>query len=240
MWYHKPEGQFLVGGQQLPIKDTPTTPLWSQEPQRNYWNSWKRGRKDYNHDMEKLLIQVDAFNFLESMIIKHGGNSVCIRKRLAMAKVTASTLLNIWKDRNITQGTKICVQKALVFLIALYKCETLSVGKADRKRLAIRKRLAMAKITASTLSNIWKDRNITQGTKICVMKALVFLIALYKCETLAVGKADRKAISTIEMWWWRGLSLGYHGEITSPIITYSPLRHRQINITNYQDWSAQA
>ena len=63
----------------------------------------------------------------------------------------------------------------------------------------------MAKTSASTLSSIWKDKDITRATKVRVMKALVFPVALYGCETWAVGKADRKLISSFEMWCWRKL-----------------------------------
>ena len=71
----------------------------------------------------------------------------------------------------------------------------------------IRRRLAKTKTktSTSTLSNVWKDRNITCATNVRVIKALVISTALYGCETQAVGKADRRAISAFEMWCWRKL-----------------------------------
>ena len=53
----------------------------------------------------------------------------------------------------------------------------------------------MAISSASTISNTWKERIITRASKIRVMKALVFPVTLYGCETWAVGKADSRVIS---------------------------------------------
>ena len=71
--------------------------------------------------------QVDTFNFLGSLIVKEGGSTVEIRRRLAMAKTSASTLSSIWKDQDITRATKVRVMKALVYPVALYGCETWAV-----------------------------------------------------------------------------------------------------------------
>ena len=77
--------------------------------------------------------------------------------------------------------------------------------KGGGNSVDIRTQLAMAKTTASTLSNTWKSRNITRPTKIRVIKVLVFPIVIYGCETWAVGKAGRRAISAFEMWCRRKL-----------------------------------
>ena len=77
---------------------------------------WKRLQSWYG----EVVDQVDVFSLLGSMIIKDGGSSVHIRRRLAKTKTktSMSTLSNIWKDRNITWATKIRVIMALVFPIA--------------------------------------------------------------------------------------------------------------------------
>ena len=61
----------------------------------------------------------------------------------------------------------------------------------------------MARSSAIVLTDIWKDRGISKATKIHIMDALVFPIALYGCETWAVGMADMKKILAFEMWCWR-------------------------------------
>ena len=61
----------------------------------------------------------------------------------------------------------------------------------------IRRRLTMAKSSASTLSNIWKDISIHAGNKDPCYEGVGFPVALYGCETWVGGKADRRASSWI-------------------------------------------
>jgi hypothetical protein len=79
---------------------------------------------------------VDSFNFLGSLILKNGGSSGEIKRRLAMAKTSANALSTIWKDRGISKNTKIRIMNALIFPVALYGAETWAVGIADAKKIA--------------------------------------------------------------------------------------------------------
>ena len=79
------------------------------------------------------------------------------------------------------------------------------IVKEGGSSVDIKRLLAMAKTSASALSHVWKDKNLTRAIKIRVMKALVFPIALYGCETWALGVADRRSLSAFEMWCWSKL-----------------------------------
>ena len=79
------------------------------------------------------------------------------------------------------------------------------IHKEGGSSIEIKRRLAMARTSANTLSTIWKDRGISKATKIRIMNALVFPVATYGAETWAVGVADTKKISAFEMWCWRKL-----------------------------------
>ncbi len=105
--------------------------------------------------------QVDTFNFLGSLIVKEGGSSAEIKRRLAMAKTSASTLSTIWKDNDITRATKIGVMRALVFPVALYGCETWAVGKADRKMISSFEMWCWRKLLGIT----WKDHITNEYVK---------------------------------------------------------------------------
>ena len=52
-----------------------------------------------------------------------------------MARASCISLTDIWKDRGISRETKIRIMHTLVFPIALYGCETWSVGMADKKKI---------------------------------------------------------------------------------------------------------
>ena len=63
--------------------------------------------------------------------------------------------------------------------------------------------LAMACSAMTDLSKIWADRGNTRTTKVRLVQALVFPIALYASETWTLNKADCNRIAAFEMWCWR-------------------------------------
>ena len=56
-----------------------------------------------------------------------------------------------------------------------------------------------------SLRNIWKDKYISQATKVRLVVSLVFSITLYGCETWTIREAERKKIRAFEYWCWRRL-----------------------------------
>jgi len=67
----------------------------------------------------------------------------------------------------------------------------------------IRRRLILGRTAMAELDKIWKDRNITRKTKVNLVKALVFPVAMYGCETWTMKVTDRKKIQSFEYWCWR-------------------------------------
>ena len=57
----------------------------------------------------------------------------------------------------------------------------------------------------TNLDNILKSRDITLPTKVCLVKAMVFPVVMYGCETWTVKKAERRRIDAFELWCWRRL-----------------------------------
>ena len=57
----------------------------------------------------------------------------------------------------------------------------------------------------TNLDNILKSRGITLLTKVCVVKAMVFPVVMYGCESWTVKKAERLRIDAFELWFWRRL-----------------------------------
>ena len=55
------------------------------------------------------------------------------------------------------------------------------------------------------LSSILKNRDITFPTKVCLVKATVFLVVVYGCESWTIKKAECRRIDAFELWWWRRL-----------------------------------
>ena len=55
------------------------------------------------------------------------------------------------------------------------------------------------------LDGILKSRNITLPTKVCLMKAMVFPVVMYGCESWTIKKAEHRRIDAFELWCWRRL-----------------------------------
>ena len=57
----------------------------------------------------------------------------------------------------------------------------------------------------TNLDSIFKSRDITLPTKIHLVKAMVFPVVMYGCESWTVKKAERRRIDAFELWYWRRL-----------------------------------
>ena len=57
----------------------------------------------------------------------------------------------------------------------------------------------------TNLDSILKSRDITLPTKARLVKAMVFPLAMYECESWTVKKAERRRIDAFELWCWRRL-----------------------------------
>ena len=57
----------------------------------------------------------------------------------------------------------------------------------------------------TNLDSIFKSRDITLPTKVCLVKAMVFPVVMYGCESWSVKKAERQRIDAFELWCWRRL-----------------------------------
>ena len=57
----------------------------------------------------------------------------------------------------------------------------------------------------TNLDSIFKSRDITLPIKVCLVKAMVFLVVMYGCESWTVKKAECQRIDAFELWCWRGL-----------------------------------
>ena len=69
----------------------------------------------------------------------------------------------------------------------------------------IKRRLLLGRIVMINLDSILKSRDITLPTKIRLVKAMVFTVVMYRCESWTVKKAERRRIDAFELWCWRRL-----------------------------------
>ena len=69
----------------------------------------------------------------------------------------------------------------------------------------IKRHLLLGKKLMTNLDSIFKSRDITLSTKVCLVKAMVFPIVIYGCESWTIKKAHHWRNDAFELWCWRRL-----------------------------------
>ena len=65
--------------------------------------------------------------------------------------------------------------------------------------------LLLGRKVMTNLDSIWKRRDITLPIKVCLVKAMVFLVVVYGCESWTIKNAEHQRIDAFELWCWRRL-----------------------------------
>ena len=90
------------------------------------------------------------------------------------------------------------------------QCQTLFLGGSkitadgDYSR-EIKRPLLLGRKVMTNLDSLLKSKDITLPTKVCLVKAMVFPVVMYGCESWTVKKAEHRRIDAFELWCWRRL-----------------------------------
>ena len=90
------------------------------------------------------------------------------------------------------------------------QCQTLFWGAPKSLQMVIaamkiKRRLLLGRKVMTNLDSILKSRDITLSTKVCLVKAMVFPVVMYGCESWTVRKAECQKMDAFELWYWRKL-----------------------------------
>ena len=69
----------------------------------------------------------------------------------------------------------------------------------------IKRYLLLGRKAVTNLDNVLKSRDITLPTKVCMVKAMVFPVVMYGCESWTTKKAEHQRINALKLWCWRRL-----------------------------------
>ena len=69
----------------------------------------------------------------------------------------------------------------------------------------IKRHLLLGRKVMTNLDSILKNRDITFRTKVCLVKAMVFPVVMYGCESWTIKKVEHRRIDGFELWCWRRL-----------------------------------
>ena len=90
------------------------------------------------------------------------------------------------------------------------QCKTLFLGAPRSLQMVttsheIKRRLLLGRKVMTNLDSILKSRDITLPTKVRLVKAMVFPVVMYGCESWTVKKAEHRRINAFGLWCWRRL-----------------------------------
>ena len=68
-----------------------------------------------------------------------------------------------------------------------------------------KRRLLLGRKAMTNLDSVLKSRDITLPTKLCIIKAMLFPVVVYRCESWTIKKAEHQRIDAFKLWCWRRL-----------------------------------
>ena len=128
------------------------------------------------------------------MRVKEEDEKAGLKLNIQKTKIMASGPITSWQ----IDGEKVETVTDFIFLGSKITADSGCSHEVKRHLLLGRK-------ATTNLDNILKSRDITLPTKICVVKAMVFPVVMYRCESWTIKKAEHQRIDAFELWCWRRL-----------------------------------
>ena len=129
------------------------------------------------------------------MKVKVESEKVGLKLNIQKMKILASGPITSWEIDGET------VETVLNFIILGGSKITADGGYSQE----IKRHLLLGRQVMTNLDSILKSRDITLSTKVCLVKAMVFPVVMYGCESWTVKKAECRRIDAFELWCWRRL-----------------------------------
>ena len=128
------------------------------------------------------------------MKVKEESEKVGLKLNIQKTKVMASGPITSWEIDGET------VETVADFIFQGSK--TTADGDCSHE---IKRHLLLGRKAMTNLDSILKSRDITLPTKVRLVKAMVFPMVMYGCESWTIKKAERRRIDAFELWCWRRL-----------------------------------
>ena len=140
---------------------------------------------------------------------------------MAESKEKLNSLLIKVKEESEKVGLKINIQKTKTMAsgpitswqIDGEKVETVTDFILEGSRITtygdcsseIKRQLLLGRKVRTKLDSLLKSTDITLSTKVCLVKAMVFPVVMYECESWTIKKAEHQGIDAFDLWCWRRL-----------------------------------
>ncbi|KAB0336964.1 hypothetical protein FD755_025791, partial [Muntiacus reevesi] len=139
-----------------------------------------------------VLLEEELKNLL--MKVKEESEKVGLKLNIQKTKIMASGPITSWE----IDGETVEAVSDFIFLGSKITAD----GDCSHE---IKRHLLLGRKVMTNLDSILKSRDITLPTKVHLVKAMVFPVAMYGCESWTVKKAERRKIDAFELWCWRRL-----------------------------------
>ena len=126
------------------------------------------------------------------MKVKEESERVGLKLKIQKTKIMAYGPITLWQ----IDGEKMETVTEFIFLCS--KITTDSDCSYETKRPLLLGRKVMA-----NLDNILRSRDITLSRKVCLVKAMVFPVVMYGCESCTIKKVGHQIIDAFELWCWK-------------------------------------
>ena len=145
---------------------------------------------------DDITLMAESEEELKSLLmkVKEESEKVGLKLNIQKTKIMASDPITSWEIDGET------VETVSDFIFGGSKISVDGDGSHE-----IKGRLLLGRKVMSNLDSILKSREITLPTKVHLVKAMVFPVVMYGCESWTVKKAEHQKIYDFELWWWRRL-----------------------------------
>ena len=128
------------------------------------------------------------------MKVKVESEKVGLKLNIQKTKIMASGPITSWE----IDGETVETVADFIFLAS-------KITADGDCRHEIKRHLLLGRKVMTNLDSILKSRDITLATKVCLVKAMVFPVVMYACESWTIKKAEHRRIDAFELWYWRRL-----------------------------------
>ena len=128
------------------------------------------------------------------MKVKEENEKASLKLNTQKMKITASSAITSWQ----IDGGKVEAVTDFLFLGSKITAD----GKCSHE---IKKCLLLSRKVMTSLDSVFKSRNVTLPTEVCLVKAIVFPVLMCGCESWTVKKAECQRIDAFESWCWNRL-----------------------------------
>ena len=143
---------------------------------------------------DDITLMVESKEELKNLLmkVKEGSEEVGLKFNIQKTKIMASGSITSWQIYGETMET------VTDFILGGSK-----IAADGDCSCEIKRHLLLGRKVMTNLDSIFKSRDITSPTNVRLVKAMVFPVVMYGCESWTIKKAEHQRIDAFELWYWR-------------------------------------